>query len=160
MFIFDELGWNFEPSELGAAFGLQQLKKLSKNYDRRQRNFTMYTEFFSDHADQFVVPRQLAELNTAWLCYPVTIQADAGFTRSDLQQYLDDHDVDTRTIWTGNAVRQPMMKGVDFRAPSGGMPNADLVMEGGIILPCSHAVGDEGIDYVCEQIEGFLALPR
>src|SRR5439155_2733212 len=41
MFIFDELGWNFEPSEMGAAFGLEQLKKLPKNYDRRQRNFAM-----------------------------------------------------------------------------------------------------------------------
>src|SRR3954447_22325370 len=47
MFIFDELGWNFEPSELGAAFGLEQLKKLSKNYERRQRNYTMYTDFLS-----------------------------------------------------------------------------------------------------------------
>jgi len=156
MFIFDELGWNFEPSELGAAFGLQQLKKLSKNYERRQRNFTMYTDFFSGHADQFVVPRQLAELNTAWLCYPVTVRADAGFTRSDMQQYLDDHGVDTRTVWTGNAVRQPMMKGVDFRTPPGGLPNADRVMEGGMILPCSHALTDEGVDYVIEQVAEFL----
>jgi CDP-6-deoxy-D-xylo-4-hexulose-3-dehydrase len=157
MFIFDELGWNFEPSELGAAFGLEQLKKLSKNYARRQRNFTMYTDFLSAHAEQFVLPRQLEGLETAWLCYPITIRPGAGFTRSDLQRYLDDHDVDTRTIWTGNAVRQPMMKGVNFRAPALGMPNADVVMEGGIILPCSHALTDEGIDYVCEQIDSFLA---
>jgi CDP-6-deoxy-D-xylo-4-hexulose-3-dehydrase len=160
MFIFDELGWNFEPSEMGAAFGLQQLKKLSKNYARRQRNYTMYTEYLRTHEDRFMLPVQLEDLNTAWLCYPITIRPGAGFSRSDLQRYLDEHDVDTRTIWTGNAVRQPMMKGVNFRAPSSGMPNADLVMEGGIILPCSHAVGDEGINFVCEQIEGFLALSR
>ena len=119
MFIFDELGWNFEPSELGAAFGLQQLKKLSKNHARRRTNFTMYTEFLRAHETASSLPRQLEGLDTAWLCYPVTIRPDAGFTRSDLQRYLDDHDVDTRTIWTGNAVRQPMMKGVDFRAPVG-----------------------------------------
>jgi CDP-6-deoxy-D-xylo-4-hexulose-3-dehydrase len=160
MFIFDELGWNFEPSELGAAFGLEQLKKLSKNYARRQRNFTMYTEFFAAHADQFMLPRQLEGLDTAWLCYPVTVRPGAGFGRSDLQRFMDEHDVDTRTIWTGNAVRQPMMKGVEFRAPAGGMPNADLVMEGGIILPCSHALTDEGVEYVCEQIDSFLAGRR
>ena len=115
------------------------------------------TPSFSAHADRFMLPRQLEGLDTAWLCYPITVRPGAGFTRSDLQRYLDDHDVDTRTIWTGNAVRQPMMKGVNFRAPAGGMPNADLVMEGGIILPCSHAVGDEGVEYVCEQIDRFLA---
>ena len=42
-FIFDELAWNFEPSELGAAFGLEQLKKLPDNHARRQRNFDLYT---------------------------------------------------------------------------------------------------------------------
>ena len=48
-FIFDELGWNFEPSELGAAFGLEQLKKLPANQARRQRNFDLYTEWFREH---------------------------------------------------------------------------------------------------------------
>ena len=46
-FIFDELAWNFEPSEMGAAFGLEQLKKLPENLARRRRNFDRYTEFFA-----------------------------------------------------------------------------------------------------------------
>ena len=156
MFIFDELGWNFEPSEMGAAFGLEQLKKLPKNYDRRQRNFAMYSEFLAPHADRIVLPRQTEELDTAWLCYPIIVRPDAGFTRSDLQQFLEGRDVDTRTVWTGNAVRQPMMKNVRSRFPDAGMPNADLVMSGGMILPMSHAIDDEGINYVCEQLGAFL----
>ena len=89
MFIFDELGWNFEPSEMGAAFGLQQLKKLPRNYERRQRNFALYNEFFAKHADRIVLPRQTDELDTAWLCYPIIVRPDAGFDRSDLQQFLE-----------------------------------------------------------------------
>src|SRR5690606_21604707 len=50
LFIFDELGWNFGPSEIGAAFGLQQLKKLDQNYLRRQENFALLSEFFQAHA--------------------------------------------------------------------------------------------------------------
>ena len=46
-FIFDEVAWNFEPSEMGAAFGLEQLKKLADNLARRRRNFDRYTEFFA-----------------------------------------------------------------------------------------------------------------
>lgn len=157
MFIFDELGWNFEPSEMGAAFGLEQLKKLPINYARRQRNFAMYSEFFAAHADRIVLPRQTPELDTAWLCFPIIVRPNAGFTRSDLQQFLETRDVDTRTVWTGNAVRQPMMKNVSYRAPEGGMPNADLVMTGGMILPMSHALDDEAIGYVCEQLGEFFA---
>ena len=49
-----------------------------------------------------------------------------------------------------------MMKNVNYRAPEGGMPNADLVMTGGMILPMSHAIDDEGINYVIEQFGEFL----
>ena len=157
MFIFDELGWNFEPSEMGAAFGLEQLKKLPRNYERRQRNFALYNEFFAPHADRIVLPRQTADFDTAWLCYPIIARPDAGFTRNDMQLFLEEREVDTRTVWTGNAGRQPMMKNVTFRAPSDGMPNADLVMSGGMILPMSHALDDDAVGYVCEQLADFLA---
>jgi CDP-4-dehydro-6-deoxyglucose reductase, E1 len=156
MFIFDELGWNFEPSEMGAAFGLEQLKKLPTNYQRRKRNFAMYTEFLAAHEDRIVLPRTTDGLETAWLCYPIMVRTGAGFTRSDLQQFLEAREVDTRTVWTGNAVRQPMMKNVNFRAPVTGMPNADDVMAGAMILPMSHAIGDDGITYVCEALADFL----
>lgn len=156
MFVFDELGWNFEPSELGAAFGLEQLKKLTANYERRRRNFDLYTHFLADHADRIVVPRTTTDLYTAWLCYPIIVRPGANFTRSDLQRFLEDREVDTRTIWTGNAVRQPMMKNVRFRSPAGGMPNADNVMAGGMILPMSHALDDDAIHYVIAQLADFF----
>jgi CDP-6-deoxy-D-xylo-4-hexulose-3-dehydrase len=157
MFIFDELGWNFEPSEMGAAFGLEQLKKLPRNHARRQRTFAMYSDYFKAHEDRIVLPRTTDELNTAWLCYPIIVRPDAGFSRNDLQQFLEQRDVDTRTIWTGNAVRQPMMKNVTYRSPADGMPNADLVMSGGMILPMSHALDDAAVEYVCEQLADFFA---
>lgn len=156
-FIFDELGWNFEPSEMGAAFGLEQLKKLPDNLARRQRNFQRYTEFFAQHADRLTPPRQLADLDTAWLGYPLMISPDAGFERADLQVFLDDRGIDTRTIWTGNVTRQPMLKGVEVRVPSDGLPVADAVMRHGVLLPLSHAIDDDTLDFVTSQVAEFLA---
>ena len=72
-FIFDELGWNFEPSEMGAAFGLEQLKKLDDNLARRRRNFQRYEEFFASRDAGFLLPRQTTDLETAWLGYPLLI---------------------------------------------------------------------------------------
>jgi CDP-4-dehydro-6-deoxyglucose reductase, E1 len=159
-FIFDELGWNFEPSELGAAFGLEQLKKLPGNKARRQRNFDLYTDWFRQHADVFQPPRQLEGLETAWLCYPVMIQRDAGIARAEVQEYLDNHDVDTRTVWTGNVARQPMMRGTTFRVPETGLPNADCIMERAFLLPCNHGMGDSDVNFVVDQLEGFLKTVR
>ena len=95
LFIFDDVAWNFEPSELGAAFGLRQLDKLPVNYERRQRNFALYNDFLARHPDAFIPPRQLDGLDTAWLSYVFLIRPDAGFGRSDLQQFLEPRGIDT-----------------------------------------------------------------
>jgi CDP-6-deoxy-D-xylo-4-hexulose-3-dehydrase len=156
-FIFDELGWNFEPSEMGAAFGLAQLDKLDANLARRRRTFDAYTEFLAGHTDRFVLPRPLPELETAWLGYPLVIREDAGFLRPDLQEFLDARGIDTRTIWTGNVSRQPMVRGRRMVLPSDGLPNADVVMERGVLLPLSHAIDDDTLAFVLSTLEEFLA---
>ena len=158
-FIFDEVAWNFEPSEIGAAFGLEQLKKLPGNLERRKRNFRLFTQFFARHSDQFLLPRQTAELETTWLGYPLIIRDGAGFERADLQQYLDAREIDTRTIWSGNITRQPMLQGARYRTPADGLPNADAVMRSGVLLPLSHALGDDDIAFVTQQVEDFLKSP-
>jgi CDP-4-dehydro-6-deoxyglucose reductase, E1 len=155
-FIFDELAWNFEPSELGAAFGLVQLDKLADNRARRQRNFELYNEFLRGYGDRVVLPRQLPQVETAWLCYPITIRPAAGFQRSDVQAYLDSRGIDTRTVWTGNATRQPMMNGVDWVMPPEGLPVADEIMRAGFVLPCNHGMDDSHIGYVTDSLKALL----
>jgi CDP-6-deoxy-D-xylo-4-hexulose-3-dehydrase len=155
-FIFDELAWNFEPSEMGAAFGLEQLKKLDGNLARRRRTFDCYTGFFSQYQDQFLLPRQTPDLETAWLGYPLVISADASFERPDLQVFLDGRGIDTRTIWTGNVARQPMLRERAVVLPADGLPNADVIMERGVLLPLSHAIDDETLDFVLATLAEFL----
>jgi CDP-6-deoxy-D-xylo-4-hexulose-3-dehydrase len=157
-FIFDELAWNFEPSELGAAFGLEQLKKLPDNLARRRRNFDRYTEFLAGYGERFLLPRQVEGLETAWLGYPLTITPDAGFERAALQEFLDGRGIDTRTIWTGNVTRQPMLHNVTVRVPDGGLPQADAVMERGVLLPLSHALDDDAVDFVVDTVAEFLKI--
>jgi CDP-6-deoxy-D-xylo-4-hexulose-3-dehydrase len=156
-FIFDELAWNFEPSEMGAAFGLEQLKKLDANLARRRRTFDAYTDFFAGHRDRFHLPRQRSDLQTAWLGYPLIISETAGFQRPDLQLFLDGRGIDTRTIWTGNVARQPMLRERSVVLPPGGLPQADVVMERGVLLPLSHAIDDATLDYVLTTLTEFLA---
>ena len=159
-FIFDEVGWNFEPSELGAAFGLVQLEKLGENVALRRRHFTRYSESFAGLMPQFGLPLPLPGLDTAWLGYPLMIAADAGFERADLQEFLDGRGIDTRTIWTGNVTRQPMLAGRQLRLPADGLPCADAVMERGVLLPLSHAFGDDTLDVITATVQEFLTTPH
>lgn len=156
-FIFDVLPWNFEPSELGAAFGLQQLKKLDFNFKRRAEIFQAFSDAFGTYRDLFTLPRQLEDFHTAWLCYPVLVRETAGFTRGDMQESLESAGIDTRTVWSGNVTRHPMMRGVEHRVPTDGLPNADIVFERGMSLGMSHGTTTEELDHVVASIHAFAS---
>lgn len=155
-FLFEELGYNVEPSEMGAAFGLVQLGKLEKNIAAREHNFQRQYDFFKAYEDWFILPRQLPEARTGWLAFPLTIRADAPFTRRELQIWLEERDVQTRPVFTGNILRQPAMKSVTTKTSAGGYPVADAVMRGGILLACHHGLEEAHLDYMHECFEAFV----
>ena len=156
LFIFDEVGWNFEPSELSAAFGLVQLDKLGDNLSRRQRNFELTSSHFARWPQHFTLPELTPGIETGWHMFPAIINASSGIRRAEFQQWMESHGVDTRMVWTGNATRQPAFRDKPHRIPAGGLPNADRVMEWGIVLPNNHSMNDEDCDYIGECVEGFL----
>ncbi len=157
LFIFDELGWNFEPSELSAAFGVVQMEKLADNLARRKRNFELLAAHFGRHPDVFVLPRTTPHVDTAWHMFPIMIKPESGIRRAELQQHMESHGVDTRMVWTGNATRQPAFRRIAHRIAPSGLANADRVMETGLILPMNHAIDDDGVAFMCETVDAFLA---
>ena len=151
--------WNDSgvPSELSAAFGLVQLDKLDENLARRQRSFAITSSHLAKYPHLFVLPQLTEGIETGWHMFPFIIQPDSGIRRADLQQWMESHGVDTRMVWTGNITRQPMLRGQEFRVPSDGLPNADRVMEWGLIVPNNHSLSDDDCNYIGECIAGFVA---
>jgi CDP-6-deoxy-D-xylo-4-hexulose-3-dehydrase len=156
LFIFDEVGWNFEPSELSAAFGVVQMQKLPANLERRQRNFALLAEHFGRRPDVYVLPQTTAGVETGWHMFPIMLRPESGVRRAEFQQHMEAAGIDTRMVWTGNVTRQPAFKNVAHRVAPAGLSNADRIMETGLILPCNHALDDDGIAYVCESADAFL----
>jgi CDP-4-dehydro-6-deoxyglucose reductase, E1 len=156
LFIFDEVGWNLEPSELSAAFGLVQLRKLTANLARRRRNADRLAAALSRFPDVFELPRMLDGLESVWHLFPVLLRPEAGVRRSDLQQHMEAAGIDTRMVWTGNVLRQPAFKGIAHRSAAGGYPEADRVMEHGVVLPTNHGLDDDDIDHIAETAAAFV----
>jgi CDP-6-deoxy-D-xylo-4-hexulose-3-dehydrase len=154
-FVFEELGYNLEPSEIGAAFGLIQLTKLEYNIVARERNFARHLAFFSRYQDWLTLPRQLPEARTGWLAFPLTLRPEAPFSRRDLQIFLEKCDIQTRVVFTGNILRQPAMANVAARVREEGYPEADAVMKGGILLACHHGLSEAQIDHIHQSFERF-----
>lgn len=154
-FVFEGIGYNFLPSEISAAFGLVQLDRLPDYTERRIRNFERLRAFFENYAHWFHLPRQQPDTRTPWLALPLVVNDSAPFTRRDLQIGMEKAGVQTRTVFTGNILRQPGFKNVPRRENEMGYPNADRVMRGGILLGCHQGMGEDAVDYVCETFRAF-----
>jgi len=103
-----------------------------------------------------VLPRLTPDIDTAWHMYPIQIRPDSPIDRGEFQLHMERAGVDTRMVWTGNATRQPAFADITFRQPADGLPNADRVMETGLVLPCNHAIDDDGVAYICETVTAYL----
>lgn len=154
-FVFEALGYNLEPSEMGAAFGLVQLGKLQENIDLRVKWFAKHLEFFKQYEEWFILPKQLPHSRTGWLAFPIIVRKQAPFTRTDLQIFLEKRNIQTRTVFTGNILRQPGFKRILHRANSEGYPYADQVMRGGMLLGCHHGLTDEMLAHIHESVQAF-----
>lgn len=155
-FVFEEPGYNIEPSEMGAAFGNVQLDDLTHNIDTRTKNYGRMREFFAQYEEHFVLPKQLPDSRTGWLAFAVTIREGAPFIRRDMQIFLEKRNIQTRTVFTGNILRQPGFKHQPHRAAAGGYPESDKVMRGGMLLACHHGLSEEQLAHVMESVTAFM----
>tara|TARA_B100000212_G_scaffold342397_1_gene329333 strand:+ start:314 stop:1510 length:1197 start_codon:yes stop_codon:yes gene_type:complete len=155
-FVFEKIGYNLEGSEIGAAFGLIQLKKLIENIKIRRDNFRKQVQFFKSYENFFKTPLEKSNHYSGWLAFPVIINEDAPFKRKDFQIFLEKNNIQTRVVFTGNITRQPMMKGLSFKKTDQGLKNSDQVMQRGVLLPLHHGMTNKMFNILHEKIKIFL----
>ena len=155
-FVFEKIGHNLEPSELGAAFGLVQLKKLKTNLRKREINFNLHTKFLKKYSKYFILPKQLPQSKSGWLAYPITITENAPFSRTQMQIFLEKKNIQTRVVFTGNILRQPGFKNIKAKKDKKGYPEADKVMKNGILIACHHGLTRAMIKHIHNSINEFL----
>ena len=155
-FVFEIPGYNLEGSEIGAAFGLAQLNKLQDNISIRQNNFKKQCAFFEKYGEFFSNPIENQSANTAWLAFPILIKENAKFSRRDIQIYLEKRDIQTRVVFTGNIMRQPMMKDSKYISSKNGYNNADSIMERAFLLPLHHGMTDSMFTRLHSTIDEFI----
>ena len=155
-FVFSRVGYNLEGNELGASFGLTQLKKLNDNIKVRQLNFKRQVDFFSKYPEFFINPHETELSETAWLAFPIQLKENIPFSRKEFMIFLEKRNIQTRVVFTGNINRQPGFIDIDKVVVKDGYPNADYVMRHGILLPLHHGLTEEMFNKLHSTIELFL----
>ncbi len=149
-YVFSEMGYNFLPSEISATFAIEQLKKLNNNIKIRNKNFTRLISFFKKYENLFELPESYDKVKTPWLAFPLVIKKNKILNRKKLQIYLEKNKIQTRTIFTGNILKQPVMKKRIYKKHKNCDHVANSVMKNGILIGCHHGMSINDIDIICK----------
>ena len=156
-FIFSEVGYNFEPSEIGASFGLVQLKKFKHFSNVRNRNFKLHYDFFKKLKNYFIVPKIEKNVKTNFLAYPIILKNNVNFSRKKFQIYLEKHNIQTRPIFSGNILRHPAFRNlISSKNKLNSFKNSDYIMKNGLLIGCHQGLSKKQIEYIHSKIQKFL----
>ena len=158
-FVFSEAGYNFEPSEVGASFGIEQLKKFKSFSILRNRNFKLHYDFFKKLDKYFIVPKVNKNIKTNFLAYPVILKNNLKFSREDFQVYLEKNKIQTRPIFTGNTLRHPAFRSlVSNKNKLNEFKNSDYIMKYGLLIGCHQGLSLKDISYIHSVISNYKKI--
>jgi len=156
-YVYSHLGFNLKITDMQAAVGLAQMDHLDDFIAARKRNFDRLHAGMKPLEPFFILPEATPNSDPSWFGFPLTLRADAPFSREALLQHLNVRKIGTRLLFGGNLVRQPYMKGRDYRI-SGSLTNADIVVERTFWLGVYPGLGAEHIDHILSSLDEFCRL--
>ena len=160
-FVFSEIGYNFEPSEISASFGLVQLKKFKSFSSIRNKNFKFHFNFFNRLKDYFLTPMINKGVYTNFLAYPIIIVPNKLFNRKELQIFLEKNKIQTRPIFSGNILRHPAFSNLISRKNKlNEFENADYIMKNGILIGCHQGLSIKDLKLIHNKIKNFIKNKR
>ncbi|MCA1554771.1 MAG: aminotransferase class I/II-fold pyridoxal phosphate-dependent enzyme, partial [Chloroflexi bacterium] len=154
-FLFINTGFNLRPTEINAAFGLQQLPKLESFLVAREQNADFWHERLAHYESGVQLLRVPPDSRCAWMSYPLVIKSSAPFTRRELVTHLEAHGIETRPMMAGNFPEQPVMQFFPFRV-AGEMQHAHHVMYRGLLFGNHPGIGPLEREYVADSLDTFL----
>jgi CDP-6-deoxy-D-xylo-4-hexulose-3-dehydrase len=158
-YVYSELGYNLKMTEMQAAIGLAQLEKLNIFIAKRIFNFhKLYTEL-RDLTKYIILPRKLKCADTSPFGFYMTVKPSEKYTRNGLMQYLEDHNIQTRPVFAGNIIKQPLFEylqeGVDYRVV-GDLSGSNIVMNDTLWVGVYPGLTEKMMDYMVKYIREYF----
>jgi CDP-4-dehydro-6-deoxyglucose reductase, E1 len=156
-YTYSHLGYNLKISDMQAACGLAQLKRLPEFIKKRNSNFAYLSNRLSTLTDFIELTTPTENSKPSWFGFPITIKGDSGVNRVELTKYLDQNKIGTRLLFAGNLTRQPYFEDIEYRVV-GDLINTDITMNRTLWLGIYPGLGESQLDYIAEKIEEFFGV--
>lgn len=157
-YIYSHMGFNLKITDMQAAVGVAQLDHLDGFVQARRRNFEMLKNGLRDLEEYFILPEATPNSEPSWFGFVITLRDGAPFRRDDILRHLNEKKIGTRLLFGGNLIRQPYMKGRNYRV-HGDLVNGDRIVEQTFWIGVYPGLGAEQINYVLETIHEFCKSP-
>lgn len=154
-YTYSNIGYNLKATDMQAAVGVSQLKKLSGFIESRKKNFDFLKTGLSDLQEYFTLPEATPNSEPSWFGFPIAVKKDAPFDRNRVIEWLDEHKIGTRLLFGGNLVRQPAYKDIEKRI-IGDLPITDFVMNNVFWIGVYPGLTEDMLSYVVDTFHALV----
>ncbi len=126
-YVYSHIGYNLKVTDMQAAIGVAQLKKLPLFIKKRRDNFSFLYKSLREYEKYFILPAWDKDSEPSWFGFPILVKSSSPLNRDEIVNYLEKNRIVTRMLFGGNLIKQPAYKNMKFRV-AGGLVNTDLVM--------------------------------
>jgi CDP-6-deoxy-D-xylo-4-hexulose-3-dehydrase len=157
-FIYSHIGYNMKMTDMQAALGLSQLRKLDRFIKFRRKNFDILTQVLKENKldNYFLLPKKTKNSDPSWFGYMLTIK-DKKIKRKTIIDHLEKNKILTRLLFAGNLTRQPAFDEVEYRIV-GNLINTDIVMESSFWLGIWPALNIKHFKYMSKILKEAVKL--
>lgn len=154
-YIYSHLGYNLKITDMQAACGVSQLKKINKFIEKRKENFIKIKEKLEKFSKYLILPKAQENSDPSWFGFLISVKENAPFKRNDLVKYLNECKIGTRLLFAGNIIKQPYMKGRNYKV-IGQLTNSDFIMNNTFWIGVYPGINDEMIEYIERCFSKFI----
>jgi len=157
-YIYSHIGYNLKITDMQAAVGVAQLKKLPEFIEARKKNWRLLYEGLKKYEDYFILPKTTDNSDPSWFGFLLTVKEDAPFSRNEIVNYLEENKIATRLLFSGNIIRHPSFGNVKHRVYDS-LKNTDFIMKNTFWIGVYPGLTEEMVNYIVEKIEKFCDNP-
>jgi CDP-6-deoxy-D-xylo-4-hexulose-3-dehydrase len=154
-YTYSHLGYNMKITDMQAACGLAQLERLEQFIIKRKENFNFLYKNLKNLEEFLILPEVEKNSDPSWFGFPLSLRKNNKFNRNDLIKHLNDSKIGTRLLFSGNLIKQPYMKDVNFKV-QGELKNTDFVMENTFWIGLYPGLSQRHLDYSCNKIKYYF----
>ncbi|MEM0134164.1 MAG: lipopolysaccharide biosynthesis protein RfbH [Thermoplasmatales archaeon] len=158
-YVYSHIGYNLKATDLQAAIGVAQLKKVDEFIKRRKKNFGYLYDRLKPYEDYFVLPKALPRADPSWFAFPLSVRENSGFTRKEITDHLERKKIMTRTLFAGNLVKHPAYLNVTKRVVSD-LDVTNRVMNNAFFIGVYPGITNEMLEYTGDVFDEFMVKQK